>query len=210
MDEFSLVNTTTILVAKRKSGKSVLLKHLVECERNEFYKIWVICPTESVNGFYSDIVPKECIFDEYNEEWVESLIQNMTKYHQDKNKKPKNVLLILDDCVSDVRLASSKSFSKIFTRGRHIHLGIIVTTQYLNLVPPTCRNNADMLFIGQLNTQGIKLLSDEYKSGNVSQKEFEQIYYKNTSDFQFLVINNNSVKDNDDLDEIYGVIKVDI
>ena len=58
-----IVNKTTTLVAKRNSGKSVLLKYLVENSKKKFMKIWVICPTESVNSFYSNLVEKNCIFD---------------------------------------------------------------------------------------------------------------------------------------------------
>jgi hypothetical protein len=43
--------------------------------------------------------------------------------------------------------------------------------------------------------------------GNLSKKEFIEMYYDSTSDYGFLMINNNSIKDNEDLDEIYGIIK---
>ena len=58
-----------------------------------------------------------------------------------------------------------------------------------------------------MNQQGLKLLSSEFLMGDISQKEFMNIYHQNTQDFNFLVINNNSVKDND-IDKIYGRIKV--
>ena len=34
------------------------------------------------------------------------------------------------------------------------------------------------------------------------------IYYKNTADYGFLVINNNCTKSNDDVNELYGNLKV--
>ena len=74
-----IVNKTTSLVAKRGSGKSVLLKYLVDSCKDEFFKIYVLCPTESVNSFYSDMVEENCIFDEWKEEWAESLIRKMTE-----------------------------------------------------------------------------------------------------------------------------------
>ena len=70
MDNFTLLNGTIILCAKRRSGKSTLLKHLVVCEQDEFDKIFVICPTEQVNKFYSSIVPENCIQDTYDEQWI--------------------------------------------------------------------------------------------------------------------------------------------
>ena len=96
MNNFTIVNKTTALLAKRNSGKSVLLKHLVESERHKFNKIFVICPTEKINRFYSDIVSDECIYDTYEEKFVDKLIIKMTEVNANKPvKERKNVLLIL-------------------------------------------------------------------------------------------------------------------
>ena len=207
MNNFTIVNKITSLLAKRNSGKSVLLKHLVEAERHKFSKIYVICPTEKINRFYSDIVDDECIFDSYDEKWVDKLINKMTEINSNKpTKERKNVLLILDDLVSDHNFHQSPSFKKIIIRGRHINIAIILTFQYLNLIPPTARTNLDTLFVGQMNKQSVDLLVSEFISGDISKEEFIKIYNRCTKDYNFLVINNNSVKD-DDLNLIYGCIK---
>ncbi len=57
-----------------------------------------------------------------------------------------------------------------------------------------------------MNKQSIKLLQDEFCS-NLDSKTFTKTYYRTTADYQFLIINNNSVKNNDDLNSIYGTIK---
>ena len=207
MNNFTIVNKITSLLAKRNSGKSVLLKHLVESEKHKFAKIWVICPTEKINRFYSDIVDDECIFDSYDEKWVNKLIDKMTQINSNKPaKERKNVLLILDDLVSDTNFHQSPSFKKIIIRGRHINIAIILTFQYLNLIPPTARSNLDTLFVGQMNKQSVDLLMSEFISGDISKEEFIKMYNRCTKDYNFLVINNNSVKD-DDLNLIYGCVK---
>jgi hypothetical protein len=33
------------------------------------------------------------------------------------------------------------------------------------------------------------------------------LYNRSTKDYNFLVINNNSIKDSDDLNQIYGIVK---
>jgi hypothetical protein len=207
MNNFTIVNKITSLLAKRNSGKSVLLKHLVESEKHKFAKIWVICPTEKINRFYSDIVDDECIFDSYDEKWVNKLIDKMTEMNSNKTaKERKNVLLILDDLVSDHNFHQSPSFKKIIIRGRHINIAIILTFQYLNLIPPTARSNLDTLFVGQMNKQSVDLLVSEFISGDISKEEFIKMYNRCTKDYNFLVINCNSVKD-DDLNSIYGCVK---
>ena len=207
MNNFTIINKTIGLIAKRNSGKSCLLKYLVEAERHKFNKIYVICPTEKINRFYSDIVDDECIFDNYDKKWVEKLINKMTEINSNKSQKErKNVLLILDDIVSDHNFHQSPTLKKLFIRGRHINIGIILTFQYLNFIPPVARNNLDYLFCGQMNKQSIDLLISEFISGDISKEEFIKMFNRCTRDYNFLVINNNSVKD-DDLNSIYGCIK---
>jgi len=208
MNNFTILNKTIGLTAKRNSGKSCLLKYLVEAERHKFNKIYVICPTEKINRFYSDIVDDECIFDNYDEKWVDKLINKMTVINSNKpQKERKNVLLILDDIVSDHNFHQSPTLKKLFIRGRHINIAIILTFQYLNLIPPVARVNLDFLFCGQMNKQSIDLLISEFISGDISKEDFLKMFYRCTRDYNFLVINNNSVKD-DDLNSVYGCIKV--
>ena len=76
----------------------------------------------------------------------------------------------------------------------------------MNLIPPVARNNMDFLFCGQMNKQSVDLLMSEFISGDIEKNEFIKMYNRCTRDYNFLVINNNSVKD-DDLNSIYGCVK---
>ena len=58
-----------------------------------------------------------------------------------------------------------------------------------------------------MNRQSIQLLAEEYLSGDLDKAEFVKLYNRSTKDYKFLIINNNSIKDSDDLNQIYGVIK---
>ena len=113
----SVVNKIILLIGKRCSGKSEMLKYLVSQQRSLFKSIFILCPTESVNGFYKDLVKKENIFDSYNEAWVEALIKKMTEVNTNKNEETaSHILLILDDCCSVTSFHQSKSFKKLCTR----------------------------------------------------------------------------------------------
>ena len=205
--EISLLNKTISVVAKRNSGKSILIRYLVDNQKHLFEKIFVICPTEKINPFYNTITNENCIFDQWNETWVNQLIDSMTKINSNKNPmEKKSVLLILDDCMSDIDFNQSMALKKIYTRGRHFHLSVISTCQYLNTLPKICRSNCDTLIAGQMNLCSIEMLASEYCC-NLEKKEFISLYNRCTKDFNFLVINNNSVKENDDLNSIYGQIK---
>lgn len=205
--EFSIINKTITLVGKRCSGKSYMLKHILQYEADNFAKIFCICPTELVNHFYSDIIPSNCIYETYDEEWADKLITKLTIANC--NKKPeeqKKVLLILDDLIADINIHQSKTLRIMYSRGRHIGLSVILTTQYLNSLSPLIRNNSDYVFVGQQNRASVELLQQQFQSGDINKKEFMDMYYRCTTDFNFLIINCNSVKDTD-LNSIYGVIK---
>ena len=207
--DFSILNKTISLVAKRNSGKSVLLKYLVEQEIENFKKIFVICPTK-FNGFYDDWIESNCIFENYDEEWVEKLIYKMSNLNKNKNNDTADhILLILDDCCSDTKFHASKSIKKLFSRGRHSFISIIITCQMLHHIPPLCRNNSDFLLVGQLNNQNIDLLCDEFRTG-LEKKDFKKMYKRLTTNYSFLIINNNSVEDCNNLNLIYGAIKAKI
>lgn len=208
MDDFTIVNKTVCLAAKRNSGKSVLINYLVSSNLDKFSKVFVICPTEQVNHFYKDIVDEDCIFDEWDEEWVERLIKKMTAVNAGKKKNTAtNILLVCDDLVADANLHQSPTFKRLFTRGRHIYISIIFTTQYLLQVPPVTRGNSDYVLCGQMNAQSLKILCDEFHAGDIDKKEFLDLYRRATRDYGFFVINQNSVKGHS-LDELYGCIRV--
>ena len=206
MKNFSLLNNRIGLIGKTNSGKSHLLMYLLQKEKHKFHKIYVISPTESVLKFYSDIVPSNQIFHEFKEEWIIDLMKRLTEYKKHNDKKF-NVLLIFDDLGADAH--NSKAINKIFTMGRHLNISIIMTMQFLNQSNPCCRSNFSYLLCGQQNKMSVDLLCEEFLMGNIDKSQFLNLYHKNTKDYNFFVICCNSVKDNDDLDQIYGCIKAE-
>jgi hypothetical protein len=63
------------------------------------------------------------------------------------------------------------------------------------------------MLVGQINSQGLDILTSEFIAGEITKQEFIKMYYKATSNYGFLLINNNSTKCNDDLCSIYGVLR---
>ena len=208
--KFSILNKCLSLCAMRGSGKSEMLRFLVMAEQHKFFKIFVISPTNITNGFYNDFIPPQNIFNEWSDEWIESLLlalKNINKNKQSQKDNPKNVLLILDDCCSNTKFHNSKTFEKIFTIGRHFFLSCIITSKYITHIPPSSRVNCEFILVSQLNNNNIQILSDEYTLGNCSKKQFIAIYKETIKDHGFLLINNSSTKNND-INEIYGMMRV--
>jgi hypothetical protein len=206
--KIEFVDKTINVTAKRGSGKSVLTKYFIKSMGKLFHKVFVVCPTEQINRFYSDLVEADNIFETYSEDWTETLIKTLTKINSGKvGKDQKKVLLILDDCCSDTHFHTSNSLKKLYTRGRHLGLSVIMISQHLTHIPPVCRNNADYVIVSQLNRASLGLLADEYCSAGISKEEFIKLYGNATKDFHFFVINQNATKSGD-IDEIYGCIGV--
>ena len=212
MIEFNIVDKTIGLCAKRGSGKSQMLHYIIEVNKHLFKRVFIICPTEKISKFYEDIIPKENIFDSYSEKWVENLIKLLTKHNENKTKhNADRVLLILDDCCSDTNFHQSKSLKTIFCRGRLFFLSLILTSQYLfggSGIPPVFRNNLDFLLVNKINGQSLESLTKEFRNGNISKEKFISMYNNSTGNYGFLLINNVSSEGNDDLDSIYGIIRV--
>ena len=204
---FTLVDKCVLLCAKRNSGKSILLRYLISQEKDEFDKIFVICPTEKVAPFYNEFVPQNCVFDSYSDAWVLKLIESMTKIKGEG--KTKKILLIMDDLVGDANFFSQKGFKILFTRSRHLGISVAFNSQFLHSIPPLCRNNSDFILCGQMNQASLEILANEFLSGNLSRQEFYQLYKDNTKDYSFLVISNSSSKNNSP-EEIFGNIKTPI
>ena len=205
-----LSNKTISIIAKRGSGKSVLCKYLVEHHRHKFEKIFVVCPTENINHHYQKdgLVPTNCIFDDWSEEWADSLTKQLQKENANKQQKEmKMVLLILDDIYCDIDAHHSKILKSIFMRSRHYGLAVISLTQTLYSLPPFARINSDTLILGQMNHASVTLAAEEFLSGDLAKPDFIKLFNRSTTDHQFLVINNNSISNSTDLNQIYGIIK---
>jgi hypothetical protein len=206
--EVSLKNKTILCCAKRGSGKSNIIRWLIQAEEHNFKKVYLISPTERVNKFYSEFIDEDCIFDEYSERWVEKLIETMTEENTGKTgDKLSNVLVILDDCIADLNMHSSKTLKILFARGRHAGIGIVITTQYINAVSPLIRTNSDYILCGQMNRASLQLLCDEYMTATMERNEFIKMYATATSNYGFLLVKNQSVEDNADHNQTYGIIK---
>jgi hypothetical protein len=170
--------------------------------------MFLICPTEKITKFYDDIFKPENVFETYSDDWTTKLMDKMSRTNEGKpDKEASHVLLVLDDVCSDTDFHHSKTFKQIFTKGRHYKVSLFITCQYLYHVPPIFRSNVDWMLVGQINSQGLDILTSEFIAGEITKQEFIKMYYKATSNYGFLLINNNSTKCNDDLCSIYGVLR---
>jgi energy-coupling factor transporter ATP-binding protein EcfA2 len=204
--DFTLLNKTVMLAGKRGSGKSVLTKQLIQDERHLFgNRIFLFSPTEQINRDYEGIIPPNHIFGDWNEKWGDVLLKKLSTTPKSELKP---ILLLFDDMGSQASLEKSSIFTNFFVRGRHYYISLIFCGQYVYQLPKICRSNLDFVLASQQNAQSVDILTDEFNV-NLKPDEFKKLYKQVTQDYNFFLINNNSVK-NDNQDSIYGKLKAEI
>ena len=198
-----------VMIGKRNTGKSFLVKDLLY-HNNNFKVGTVISGTESSNGFYSKIVPKIFIHDEYKPEIIDKIIQRQKMVIKQRNKDietfshssvdPRS-FLILDDCLYDNSWINDKNIRSLFMNGRHLKMFFLITMQYPLGIPPNLRTNIDYVFILRENYRANrKRIYENFAGMFDSFESFCQVMDQCTEDYECLVIDNttksNKLEDN--------------
>ena len=134
------------VVGRRGSGKSVIIKDLLYYKRNALPVGLVMSGTEAGNGYFSAFVPEVFVYDDFNKEALEKLVERQKK--NAKMKNPSKVFVVLDDLAFDTSIMKQHIMRFIFMNGRHLNIFLIFSSQYVSdLGPPAIRANIDVLLV---------------------------------------------------------------
>ena len=194
-----------VLIGKRETGKSYLCKDILH-NHSSIPVGQVISGTETANEFYSKMIPKLFIHEEYNP----AIIQNILKRQKLMINKAKScnvtdprAFLILDDCLYDNTWTKDKNVRSLFMNGRHFKILFIITMQYALGIPPNLRTNIDYIFILRENyVSNRKRLYDHYAGMFPNFEMFCQVMDQCTENYECLVIHNNA-KSNKLVDQVF-------
>tara|TARA_Y100000389_G_scaffold146531_1_gene145235 strand:- start:648 stop:1505 length:858 start_codon:yes stop_codon:yes gene_type:complete len=188
-----------VLIGKRASGKSHLLKDLLSYQKNIPIGT-VISPTECANEFFQYFIPKMLIHDEYTPELLEKFVtrqRNITeKFKQDKKQYGHSSIdprgfLILDDCLYDSDWTKDKNIRSCFMNGRHFNILFILTMQYALGIGPNLRGQTDYIFIfSDSIIKNKQRLYEHYCGFFDSFDIFKQVMDQICVDYHCLVIDN--------------------
>ena len=189
---------TIILVGKRDTGKSFLVRDLLYYQR-DIPLGNVISPTECANKFYSSIVPSIFIYDKYTPETVEKFVkrQKLVKKRLEKqihyygsSDIDDRAFFIMDDCLYDSKTwVRDPNINFLFLNGRHYHVLFLVTMQYPLGIPPVLRSNIDYVFILRENNLGNrKRLYENFAGMLPSFEMFCSLMDQCTENYECLVI----------------------
>lgn len=138
-------NSTVLALAKRRSGKSVLITDLMWHWHTvkKTPKIMVMSGSEDANAHFSNYVPNSFIYKQFSEQAIMKLIAHQKSLIQKNPAGDHRCLLILDDIGFNRKAMRSEALKEIMTNGRHALITIFLTLQYVTDVTPDIRSQIE-------------------------------------------------------------------
>jgi len=149
-----------LFIARRNSGKSYLMRHLLHvlAKGHKFKWVLVVTPTK-FNQEWSSVVGDDNVLDTFDPKQIATLFDRQAALREDNVLN--EGLLILDDCLGACNLQSDL-FTRMASAGRHYRVSIWLAAQHLFKIPCVIRGNCDYAFVlGTQNDRVVKALWDE-------------------------------------------------
>ena len=148
------------LIGKPGSGKTFLIKYLISEVFKDKFSYMLLCSPSNIE--YKDYIPESQSYSSFDIGWIYKMI-NMINLSQQQSKN-KNVVIIIDDCIAEVKdkIKDSKIASLFFNR-RHLLWGngiisIVLTSQKYTMVPArfrSCLTNIILFSLSPFDMQKI-------------------------------------------------------
>lgn len=141
------------IFASRRSGKSYLIRHLIRKYLRSKYDLFVVVSdSPDTQSDLSPVLPDTAIF---LNEMDYSLIDMMGAKNDERvkqGKKELTMLVVFDDKIGN-EVKSDDKLLQIFTRGRHIGVSIIFSSQSKKFAETTWITNSDYIIMLKANVQ---------------------------------------------------------
>lgn len=191
---------TIVVIGKRATGKSTLIKDLME-KMDKIPMFVVMSGTEEGNGYYKEFVHPLCVHGDYKPDVVSNIINQQKnklkkciKSNINPNDRPDlGVGLLLDDCGYDKKIMNQKDIRLLFMNGRHWKICFMVSLQYMMGMPPDLRTNIDFVFCLRENiAANQKKLYDNFFGCFKKFSHFQETFNACTNNYECLVLDNTS------------------
>ena len=144
-------------------GKSCAMSHLILQTYEQYDLIISFCGnkhcqpalTEMINSGFDD----RFFFDNYQTKLIDRLLTQQSRLLD--NGCPRNILVVMDDCVLNAE--ATESLSHLAMRGRHFRISLMCASVSYTAISKRVRRSLDYLFLfsSPMNSD-MKLLSYEY------------------------------------------------
>lgn len=181
--------STIVVIGKRRTGKSVLVKDFMFHLRRSFeFVVGFIGTADTRKEYATAFGARVTLHNNYKPEILKSMTE-IGELFLDLGRPMHPAVVIIDDCSYKKGLFRDESLCELAKNGRHYELGTIIATQYCMDLGPDWRNQVDFLVILR---NGIpeerKKLHKYFFGGTYSQ--FNKMMDACTKDFMGLVLDN--------------------
>lgn len=179
----------TLIIARRGSGKSTLMKDLLYHQREKFHYVLGMCPTMESAQFMRSCMPNACVYDRY----VPAKIEELVALQQDlaSKDKAKAVLVVLDDVLYDKSTLRSIAMRNIFFNGRHLKISLIGCSQYCVDLGPDLRSQTDYICLLKENSLSNRLKLHRFFFGMIENfNDFTALLDRCTQNYEALILDN--------------------
>lgn len=193
----------SIIVGKRKTGKSVVIGELMYyLSKQKVPRACVFSATEegSENAFFSNHVPDSFIFG-IND--IESRLTAMYQNQQELQIKKKlghiprdtdlRILIVLDDIGFDRKILNCNIIQEIIMNGRHRDILLIISLQNLMQLSSQLRSNCDYIIcLKEAGNNILKNLYNNFFAAFEKQSQFKIAFDACTANYGCMVKDNTS------------------
>ena len=192
------VNTSTIIVGRSGSGKSVVMSQLLNDPNfwgDTFDLVCLISPTAKMDDVQSQfpVSNEECVVTNLKKApaFLQGLMQlqkeNIEKYGAGNSPL---VCIILDDCVADRSFINSNEFFEIFMKNRHYNFTVVLASQQYKSISKKARLQANnVIFFKSPDSETEHLVYDFCPPAYSRQKFMQLIKFATDDEYSFLYIN---------------------
>lgn len=199
--------TRSIIIGPSGSGKSLLLQNLItNGYAGLFERIYIFSPSIDIDSTWQPVKnyiknniklakDEQVYFNSYNVADLENIINKQYKvveYLKSNNYEfAMQILIIIDDFADNPKLThDSNILNSLYTRGRHLNISILISSQGFKKISPLIRKNITHLMLFRIRNQAdLDAIIDEL-SALYNKKTLLKIYETATKEkYHFLYIN---------------------
>lgn len=194
------------LLGPTHSGKSVLISNFIlNIYKDVFQRIYIFSQSihidhtfEPIKKYIKDEIKpgedEEYLFDDFNEAALSNIINQQMKiieYQKKHNQKQLyNILVVLDDMVTNESTRHSPILNSLFTRGRHLQISVINSVQYYYGLPTVIRKQISDLFLFKIrNKKDLDAVIEEMSALADKTSLMDMYEYCTSQPYGFLWIN---------------------
>ena len=198
----------TALIGKRGSGKSTLLVNLFRWFGEHFRPQDVILISPSIHTDPAmEMIPAKYKYDSFSTSLLESVILQQKALIAENRYTAPDLLIILDDCITEKSFNAGSVIEMLGYRGRHLKMSCIFSVQKYSALSRGIRLNCShLIFYKVFNKSELKWILDEHSDTDSRAAFKKMLDYCWKTPYSFLFVdywsNNDSERYRKNFDEV--------